>query len=247
MRLGPFHFLPRWWAVALAAAACAAGIALGNWQWGRAEERRAAAARIEAAARASPIELPGTLVAAAQFAYRRLTVRGAFDSGHTVLLEFRLHRGRPGFHVAQPLRIAGTNLHVLVLRGWVAAGARREDLPKFVTPSGEQRIEGIAFERLAQFVEPKKRGPECRPAPARPCVWQNLRLDAFRDWSGLALQPVILEQRSDLPDGLVREWQHAEAGYEKNQVYALQWYSLAALAVVLLVVLGIRRVPVASR
>jgi surfeit locus 1 family protein len=248
MKIGPYRFRPRGWAVALTAAACAAGIGLGNWQWGRAGERRAAAERIEAAARSRPIELPAPGAMAAQdLAYRRLSARGAFDPRYTLLLEFRLHRGRPGFHVVQPLRLAGGDAHLLVLRGWVAAGARREDLPRIVTPAGEQRIEGIAFERLAQFVEPKARGPACKPGGAQPCVWQNLRLEAFRDWSGLALLPVILEQHGEFADGLVREWQHADAGYQKNQMYALQWYSLAALAVVLLVVLSLRRVPLAPR
>jgi cytochrome oxidase assembly protein ShyY1 len=72
-------------------------------------------------------------------------------------------------------------------------------------------------------------------------VWQNLRLDRFGEWSGLALVPVMLEQRTNIADGLVRDWPRADAGHEKNEMYALQWYSLAGLAVVLLVVLSLRR------
>ena len=36
-----YSFRPRAWAFAAAAAACAAGIALGHWQAGRTEEKRA--------------------------------------------------------------------------------------------------------------------------------------------------------------------------------------------------------------
>ena len=42
----PLRFRPPWWAVLLAAIGCAAGIALGNWQSGRAGEKRALAASL---------------------------------------------------------------------------------------------------------------------------------------------------------------------------------------------------------
>ena len=42
----PLRFRPPWWAVLLAAIGCAAGIALGNWQTGRAAEKRALAATL---------------------------------------------------------------------------------------------------------------------------------------------------------------------------------------------------------
>jgi cytochrome oxidase assembly protein ShyY1 len=51
----------------------------------------------------------------------------------------------------------------------------------------------------------------------------------------------VIEQHSDLPDGLARDWPPHDLGIEKHQGYALQWYSLAALAVVLLIVLSFRR------
>jgi cytochrome oxidase assembly protein ShyY1 len=52
---------------------------------------------------------------------------------------------------------------------------------------------------------------------------------------------VILEQHSPAPDGLLREWPRPDLGVEKHESYALQWYSLAGLAVVLFVVLSFRR------
>ena len=240
MRLAGFEFRPRWWGFLLAAAGCAAGIALGNWQSGRAAERREAAAALEAAQRAPALEISGVAVDPASLALKHVAVRGEFLPGYTVLLDFRLHHGRPGYHVVQPMRIAQSGLHVLVLRGWVVAELQRDRLPSIVTPAGEQRIEGLAFERLPQFLEPKGAARTCRPGPM-PCVWQNLRIDAFGAWSGLSLQPVMIEQHSELADGLARDWERPEAGYRKNEMYALQWYSLAALSVALFLVLSFRR------
>jgi cytochrome oxidase assembly protein ShyY1 len=195
---------------ALAAAGCAAGILLGNWQSGRAEEKRAAAAH-----------------------ERRIELRGEFLERYTVLLDNKLNRGRPGYHVVQPLRLADGR-HVLVNRGWVAAPAHREQLPQLRTPPGMHDIEGRVLEHFPRAYAPSSERPEGR-------VWQNVELTTFTVWSGLKLEPYVIEQHSPLADGLARNWPQPESGAEKNEAYALQWYALAALSVVLFVVLSFRR------
>ena len=222
MKFAGLRVRPRAWAFALALAGCAAGILLGNWQSGRAAEKRAA-----------------------QAALTRVTLIGEFVPGYTVLLDFRVHRGRPGYHVVQPLRIANGKEHVIVLRGWVAADARRERLPDIVTPRGEQRVEGIALEKVPQYLE-RLAHDACRPGP-KPCVRQNLKIDEFAAWSKLPIERIIVEQTNDASDGLVRDWERPEATFLKNEMYALQWYSLAALAVILFLVLSIRRDEAAPR
>jgi len=221
MSFADLRFRPRAWAFALSLAGCAAGVALGNWQSGRADEKRAAQASL-----------------------KRVAVNGEFLPQYTVLLDLRVHRGRPGYHVVQPLRVSSGTEHVTVLRGWIEAGARREQLPKIVTPVGTQRVEGIALARLPQYLEQPGQA-ECRPGTV-PCVWQNLRVDAFAAWSGLALQPLVVEQTNELADGLVRDWARPEATHLKNEMYALQWYSLAALCVILFLVLSFRRAETPS-
>ena len=209
MRTGALRFRPRWWAALLAAAGCGAGVLLGNWQSGRAEEKRAVAA-----------------------AEKRVALRGTLVAAHTVFLDNKVHRGRAGYHVVQPLRLDGGS-HVLVNRGWVAADPRRERLPEVKTPAGEVAIEGV---RLARFPRAMSAGP--RPEGR---VWQNLEFGEFAAWSGLSLESYALEQHSLLDDGLAREWPRADAAVDKHRSYALQWYSLAALSVILFLVLGFRR------
>lgn len=206
---GPVRLRPRVWALVLAAAACAAGIALGNWQWHRAEEKRAAAA-----------------------AQQRVALRGTFVAEHTVFLDNKLHRGRVGYHVVQPLRTAAGE-HVLVNRGWIAAGPARGVLPLVSTPAGEVGVEGVALERFPRVLQAGA-GREGR-------VWQNIEIAAFAAWSGLALAPHVVLQDSALEDGLVRDWPAPDAGADKHRAYALQWYALALLAPILFLVLGLRR------
>jgi surfeit locus 1 family protein len=169
---------------------------------------------------------------AAGAAVERLSLSGSFEPKHTVYLDNKLHRGAPGYEIVQPLRLKDGR-QVLVKRGWIAMGATRERLPELRTPAGEVVLEGVRLARLAQALAPGAPGEEGR-------VWQNVTLERFSAWSGLKLEPYILEQHSSLDDGLVRDWPRADAGIEKHESYALQWYSLAALSLLLFFFLNLK-------
>lgn len=231
--LAEYSFRPRGWALALTAAAVAAGTLLGNWQLHRADEKHALAARLDAAALAAPRAVPQSLAAPAQYALSRVEARGVFLEAHTVLLDNKLRGGRVGYEVLTPLAL-GSGLHVVVNRGWIPAPASREVLPEIHTPSGEQTIEGFALERLPRRFNPGGRGAAGK-------VRQEVELAGFAAETGLALQPFFIEQHSTADDGLLRDWPRPQSGSQKHEMYALQWYSLAVLSVILLVVLSLHR------
>lgn len=212
-----------------AAIACVLFVSLGNWQSRRAGDKRELAAALDHAASAPAIELP----AAGDLIHKRVAARGHFVPERTILLDNKLRRGRPGYEVVTPLRIGGSPSHVLVNRGWVAAPATRDQLPDVRTPAGEVRVDGIALERIAHAFSAGKSTGRVR---------QNLDVAEYGAETGLQFLPIVIEQRSDLDDGLVREWPRADVGVEKHESYALQWYSFAALAVVLAIALSFRRV-----
>jgi surfeit locus 1 family protein len=120
-----------------------------------------------------------------------------------------------------------------VNRGWIEAPPRRDQLPEVATPRGRVRVEGRMLERLPQ---PMKLAEKTSGK-----VRQSLDLKEFALESGLALQAFVIEQHAGPADGLLREWTAPDAGIEKHQAYSLQWYSLAALAVVLFLVLSFKR------
>jgi len=230
--LSGYSFRPRGWAALLAAFACASGIALGNWQAGRAHEKRALGEERAQAMREPPIEISKDIVDPHTIVQKRVAVTGRFLPQHTVFLMNRLRDGRSGYEVVTPLQTNG--MHVLVNRGWVAAQRPGGPPPEVPTPSGEIRVEGIALARLPHALE-------LGNVPAGK-VRQNLELEPYGRETGLRLQPIFIEQRSPAPDGLQRTWPRPDAGVEKHESYALQWYSLAGLAVVLFVVLSFKRV-----
>ncbi|MGA8050393.1 MAG: SURF1 family protein [Burkholderiales bacterium] len=227
-------FRPKWWGFLLAAAGCAAFVALGNWQTRRAGDKRALAGQLAAAIVEPARELPARPVAAGDYVQHRVAAQGRFLPEFTVLLDNKIQDGRLGYEVVTPLRLGESRLHVLVDRGWVAAGPRRDVLPDIRTPQGELRVEGLAVEHLPRAFDPMRRPPQGR-------VWQNLEFDEFSAATGLAVQPFVVEQLSRVDDGLVRDREPPDSGAERNESYALQWYSFAVLAIILFFVQSFRR------
>jgi len=233
IRIAGRTFRPGWIPSLAAAAFIALTIALGNWQTRRAEEKLEAGRRIDEAARGSVLSVPALQADAASFERRRVVAKGTFVARDTFFLDNKIMHGVAGYQILTPLRPESGGVHVLVNRGWIAAGDRSR-LPSVPTPEGLQTIEGEAVVPSSRFLE---LAPEQGTGPLR----ENLLLAREEKRLGLNLQPFVIQQTSDTRDGLVREWERPDAGVERHRSYALQWYSFAALAAVLYVVLGFKR------
>src|SRR5689334_6204146 len=155
-----------------------------------------------------------------------ISLTGRFLPKYTVLLDNKLHAGKAGYQVVTPLQTDGAV--VLVNRGWIEAPRTRERLPEIRTPQGTVRIAGWKVERLPHALEAgaSSTGP----------VRQNLDAVAYAKETSLALRPFFILQREGPDDGLARDWPRPDAGVHTHESYALQWYSFAALAVVLALV-----------
>ncbi len=215
----------------------AIGVLLGNWQMRRAAQKEAIENKLSVRADAPPIELGITPIDVDNVEYRRLIVTGEFVRDWPVYLENRPYNGISGFHVLMPLRLAGSNRHVLVARGWLPRDpANRLQIPPIDTPQGKVRIEGVARSNPGQLLQLGE------PADLRPgAIMQNLSVDEFAKASGLAMHGFIIEQLSDTSDGLIRDWPRPSSGIDKHLGYAFQWYALAAMTFIFFVVTGIRR------
>lgn len=231
--LGPYELSLRPLTTLAAAAGMVLTIALGFWQTGRATHKEMLQARLDAMGREPVLSIGPQAVAVDDVVFRRVEVRGEFDPRYTVYLDNRIYRHRPGFQVATPLRIAGTQQHVLVNRGWIAGGGDRKP-PAVITPSGEQRIEGIAVAYSERFLELSTKVAEGN-------VWQNLVLERYRQATKLELQPVLIQQDGELDDGLVRDWPRPDLKRNTHLAYAFQWYALSLAILIYFLVTHVKR------
>ncbi|GAA5081869.1 cytochrome oxidase assembly protein ShyY1 [Thermocatellispora tengchongensis] len=142
-----FLLTPRWLAFhVVVLLVIPAFVFLGQWQFGRFEERSAASHQITANLEAAPVALgtlvpPGGSVREAD-KYRRVTVSGTYDPGHELVVRRRPQEGRLGFLVLTPL-VTGQGQAVLVNRGWVPAGATADAMPEVpAPPAGQVTVTG---------------------------------------------------------------------------------------------------------
>jgi surfeit locus 1 family protein len=222
------------------------GIVLGNWQTRRAEEKLGIAARLlERGAQQAVVFGEGGGVQEhvrvgsgahpTGIEYRRVRVTGEWVASWPLFLDNRPLNGRAGFILAMPFKIAGSDQHVLVLRGWLPRDANDyARLPRFETPAGTVTIEGVATLSAGHVMQLGAAG-ELKPGMRV----QNLDVDTMAKASGLAMEPFFVQQ-AGRGEGLVREWPAPETGVDKHRGYAFQWYALAAMAALFFVITGFR-------
>lgn len=205
--------------------------ALGRWQLQRGAEKIERAHKIAELEQRLPIRVGVDELALAAVEFHRVTVRGVWLAEKTVLLDNRPSPRRAdqraGFIVLTPLQIheAGRSevRYVLVNRGWLPRNVNdRSKIADFPTSEGEVELEGLALAGAGHVFELGKAMPADR-------IRQNLDVQIFAKQSGLAVQPFVIQQSTDMSDGLFRDWPQADSGAERHYGYAVQWFALAAL------------------
>jgi surfeit locus 1 family protein len=221
------------------------GVALGQWQDRRAAEKIALQAHHDARQREAPAVIGAALMDPKALQDRRVTVSGEFERDWPLYLENRPYNGRVGFYVLMPLRISGSNTHVLIGRGWAPRDTeQRNRVPKYNTPRGLVTIEGNITTSLGHVMQLGTPPPVQRDA-----ILQNLEVGQVAEASKLTLQPFFIEQLggSDAGDDLVRDWPKPSLGVEKHQGYAFQWYALSVTALLFFIVTGFIRASKSSK
>jgi len=198
-------------------------LALGIWQVGRAHEKDALASRYDALAKAPPIDLGAQILdIPPALEFHPVNGRGVWLPEQAVFLDNKVYHGRAGFQVIMPLRLEGSDIHVLVNRGWLPAEGDRMQTPLPQTAAGTVSVHGFLRATPDRFTELSSTYREGR-------IWENVTVERYAAWSKLKLQPMMVYQTDVVDDGLVRAWIRPDAGSERNIGYALQWFGLSAL------------------
>lgn len=224
MNLRDYQFRPRILPTTAVGLALPLLLGLGLWQLDRSAEKETLAAELEQMRGLPPMELTAITASGPIPAHRRLFAEGTFEPEGQIFLENRRQGGRIGFHVLTPLRLAGSDLRLMVNRGWIpAAGTEPSPAP---VPDGKVRVEGIG-----QLPHP--------PAIAlgNPADWGQrwpyFTVEDYAARTGLPLVPVLLLQAPDNPHGFQRDWPEERPNPIMHLGYAVQWFAFALIAVII--------------
>lgn len=213
-------------------------LSLGVWQLHRGEQKEALITLRERHESQAPIALDGARLALEENRYRRVIVTGEYDAQHQFLLDNQVLRQQAGYHVLTPLRIQGSDMAVLVNRGWIPVGADRTRRPDFSIRQTRVRISGT-LDKFAG-VGLKLKGSEI-PTPGWPALVQWVDAERLSQRLGYSLQPYQVLLAAGEAGGYERAWQKARLSPETNRGYALQWFSFAFVALLLYFWHGFKR------
>ncbi len=229
-----WRFKPQLWPTVAAVSVIWVMLLLGDWQLSRAQEKEERQEQLERLSQQSAISMPTIPIRLEDFKFRQVEASGTYVPAHTIYLDNKIYKGIAGYHAITPLRLGASSMHVLVNRGWVAASSDRGKLPEILTPTDQVVISGIA-------ISPTQRILELSTETVSGQVWENFHLERYREVTGLALQPVMILQKDDLKDGLVRQWDRPDSGAARNLGYAFQWFAMALTIMIIYLVLSVKR------
>jgi surfeit locus 1 family protein len=214
-------------------------LVLGNWQLDRAQEKRALIESLRQRSEQPVRDLPSALEDPQQWRYQRVRVTGHLDGGHQFLLDNRVSRGQVGLQVLTPLRMAHVQQAVLIDRGWVPLGPDRAQTPDIQVTGQRVELSGTVY---VPYKDAYHLGDLDEGQSDWPRVIQYLDFHAISRRLGYPVLPLTIRLDPAAPHGYRREWPDIPFTPQRHLGYAIQWFALAAVLVVIYLALNIRRV-----
>ena len=224
-------FRPGWIPTLVVLALLPGLVALGCWQLGRADEKRALLDTY-AEREVTPALPTSQLQQTQDAAYRRVRLYGRFDAEHSLLLDNSMRDGQAGVELLQPFHDQPSGLWLLVNRGWLPWPDRRVPV-QFTTPEQPLAVDATVY------VAPGKTF-QLHPDPLGG-QWPHLltAVDAAQLWQQLDRQGFAHELRLETGPAAYRlGWPIVALGPEKHLGYAVQWFALATALVLLYLYFG---------
>jgi surfeit locus 1 family protein len=231
-------------AVVFVLAMCGVCVRLGFWQLDRLEQRRARNHALEIAARMPVLGYDSMTSEAierepALFINRHMRATGSYDPSGEIVLRGRSDDGRPGVHLVTPLVVSGVPRALLVNRGWVPSPDAATVDARPYAELGTRAVEGI----LQEIPRGTKNGGE----PARSGAatsYRRLDLDVLRRTERRPIVRLYLQQLPGADSAARRPPVRVSLpplDDGPHLSYAVQWFSFAAIGVIGLLVVFLRR------
>jgi surfeit locus 1 family protein len=216
----------------------------GLWQLDRAEEKRALAAeQAYRGAKSAIVLLPGLLDDAnhARLRHRQSSALGQYRGDTQYLLDNRTHAHVAGYHVLTPFRLQGSNVHVLVNRGWLPVGPDRRRLPDLSVNPQQLTVQGMIVDPPAPGLALGASGYD---EGGWPKVIQRVDFARIQEQLDSPLLPFMVRLSAASEHGYERDWK-VQTGLspQRHVGYAVQWFALAAALLALSVWVAVKRAP----
>jgi len=205
-------------------------IGLGSWQVHRLNWKEGLIATIDARLHQAPVDVSN--FTGEDGDYRPATATGTFLNDKEIFMVAISLTGEGGYHVLTPLRLKDGRT-LLVDRGWVPYAALHD--PNFFRPAGEVTIQGVLRQPQHYWMQPTNH-PEKNQ-------WYAIDLVSMAKADKVdAFLPYVLEvDATPNPGGYPVGGQTRVTLPNNHLQYALTWYALAGILLVIYLVSAYRK------
>ncbi|MCH9756418.1 MAG: SURF1 family protein [Gammaproteobacteria bacterium] len=222
---------PHWGMCLLALVGIVFFSSLGVWQIHRASAKKITLAAEAAKARQAPELWLGDNNDVEPF--KRVKFAGKFLP-QILFLDNQYHAHHIGYHVISPV-LMPTGRVILLDRGWVPAGATRQDLPKVDIPQEILDLSGVIYMPSAKTWV---LGSGVESQQDNQMVIESFDFDLISQFLHKSVYPFIIRLDKSSPRGYVREWVTVVMPPARHLGYAFQWFALALVVLIVFVALN---------
>lgn len=216
---------------------CAIGLftRLGIWQIQRAQEKQQAITAFDKQA-ANPVFNWSTTTKNPE-QYQSLSARGEYLS-QVFFLDNQHHDHKFGYDVILSLLQENGEV-VLVDRGWVAIESRdKEALPQISIPEGNIEITGTAY-------YPSKKGlvlgEPLEKVADNIAIVETQDVTIFSKFLHKSVYPFIIRESENSAGSYVRDWKIVSMPPARHYGYAVQWFGLALVTLIIFISLNLKK------
>ncbi len=215
-------------------------LGLGYWQLNRADEKQALIEQRVKGDQAETTQLTALAgadedsqaLSAEVWNYKKIKVRGHYDNNLYVLLDNRTRNGKVGYEVINFFR-ADNGRALWVNRGWIKAPLYRDQWPEIESVTGDVSITGtLYFQQDQSYTLAPQQFTDRWPRRIQRFDIHELNVEPEHE-----LYPFTVRLTDDeQPGALQTGWRIPKMSPEKHFGYAIQWFSLAAVLVVMTII-----------
>ena len=200
---------------------------LGFWQLGRMHQRQALNAELASRAVGTAVPISQLPTDTANAHYRKVSLDGVYDYANEIVLTLRSRDGSPGVNLVTPVRLAGTDTSLIVVRGWVySPDGVTVDLPRWrEAPTAN----GIGF---VETYPPSRSG--VNRSPTHPNAYRWLDRQELEKRFSYRLKPyyVVLTSPGDTVRDSPPRISVPPMDEGPHRSYSIQWFSFAAISII---------------
>ncbi|WP_347252059.1 SURF1 family protein [Legionella sp.] len=208
---------------------------LGFWQLARAEEKKHMLITQASYAKQRPLVWKAEMNIPQQ--YQQVEIEGNYLPT-IFLLDNQHYHHQFGYHVLSPVQLNDDDKVVLVDRGWIAGEVNRQVLPEVIVPTTLMKLTGYAY-----FPSEKNwvLGQSYEKRTANVTIIERIDTKLIGQFLHKSVYPFIIRLNKEAAQEFVREWPVVAMPPERHYAYALQWFAMALVILILFIALNLKK------